>query len=376
MKQNKIFSISKLSSYNKKKILIINKSIFFPRNSLKNFTSIPETSYNSKNSFDYIIIGGGSAGCVLLNRLSENPLNKVLLIEAGKSDSGNIDSWKIKMPSALTYNISNRKYNWDYKTEPQKNLGNKSLIWPRGKVLGGSSSLNAMCYIRGNALDYERWNEVVPGWGYKNCLPYFKKAQTHQLGGSEYMGNSGPLYVSRLTVNNKLFEDYINAGIDCGYKYTEDLNGYRQEGFGPMDATIKNGIRCSTSVSYIDPIKNKRNNIEIKCETLVNKILFEDHVKSKPGNKKAIGVEIINNKTNEVKRIFANKEIIVCAGAINSPQILMLSGIGDSKDLESLGIDIVYDIPEVGKNLQDHLEIYLQYKCKSPLTINRVKLIC
>lgn len=339
---------------------------------LKNFPIFNFNSSTKDSNYDYIIIGGGSAGCVLLNRLSENPDNKVLLLEAGKNDSGNFDSWKIKMPSALTYNISTTKYNWAYTTEPQKHLSDRRLIWPRGKVLGGSSSLNAMCYLRGNALDYERWSEVAPGWEYKNCLPYFKKSQTHQLGENEYRGGNGPLHVSRMTVNNTLFEDYINSGIDCGYAYTEDLNGFRQEGFGPMDATIKNGVRCSTSLAYVEPIKNKRDNIEIKCETFVNKIIFENGTKSKNGNKKAIGVEILNPTTNEVKTIYAQKEVIVSAGAINSPQILMLSGIGDVKELETIGIDAIQDLPEVGKNLQDHLEVYLQHKCKNALTINKV----
>lgn len=334
--------------------------------------------YEAKK-FDYIIIGAGSAGCVLLNRLSENPNLNILLIEAGKRDTGYFDSWKIAMPSALTYNISNEKYDWNYKTEPQVNLGNRRLTWPRGKLLGGSSSLNAMCYIRGNPLDYERWSEVVPEWGYLNVLPYFKKAQTHQLGENEYRGGNGPLYVSRIQSNNKLFDGYINAGIDCGYSYTEDFNGFKQEGFGPLDATIKNGIRCSSSYAYLREIENRRRNIQIQSEAIVTKILFTDDFERQSNKigecfsgKKAIGVEVFYTKTQQTNKIYVNKEVILSGGAINTPQILMLSGIGYHEELDKLGIKVLHNLPEVGKNLQDHLEVYLQHKCKEPLTLSTV----
>ena len=281
------------------------------------------------------------------------------------NDRGNLDSWKIHMPAALTYNISSDKYNWNYNTEPQANLNQRKLVWPRGKVLGGSSSLNAMCYVRGHALDFERWAEEASGWDYKYCLPYFKKSQTHVLGEDEYRGGSGPLYVTRSNMKNRLFENFINAGIELGYPYTNDMNGYQQEGFGPMDATIHTGKRWSASTAYLSNIKHRKN-LEIKCNSFVEKIIFDS-------NKNAIGVEFLNG--NELKKIYANKEIILSGGAINSPQLLMLSGIGNSEDLEKLGINPVHHLPDVGQNLQDHLEVYLQYECKNPITLTSVLLI-
>lgn len=319
--------------------------------------------FSEKTAYDYIIIGGGSAGCVLASRISEIPSNSVLLLEAGHSDRGKLDSWTIQMPSALTYNVSSEKYNWNYKIEPQKEMNNRSLIWPRGKVLGGSSSLNAMCYVRGNPGDYEKWSTIAPGWDYANVLPYFKKAQNHKLGENDYRGGSGPLNVTRCQTNNPLFESYINAGLEKGYCYNDDMNGYKQEGFGPMDATVHNGRRCSTSYAYIHNIL-RRPNFQVKCDSFVNKIIFDN-------NKTAIGVEVANN--NQVKKIFANKEVILSGGAINSPQILMLSGIGNSVELDSFGIDTIHHLPEVGENLQDHLEVYIQYECNSPITLKDVR---
>jgi choline dehydrogenase len=333
----------------------------------KKFNTINDRSHSTP---DYIIIGGGSAGCVLANRLSEDPNTKVLLIEAGHNDKWKMDSWKIHMPAALTYNIANEKYNWNYLTEVQKNLKNRKLVWPRGKVLGGSSSLNAMCYVRGNALDYDRWAEQLPGWEYKNCLPYFKKAQTHEFGENEYRGGSGPLLVTRGNTKNELFENFINAGIDCGYSYTDDMNGYKQEGFGPMECTINKGLRWSTSTAYIKPIKHRRN-LEINLNSYANKIIFDN-------NKNAIGVEISQKDylgNEKIINLYSNREIIVSGGAINSPQLLMLSGIGNEEELEKIGIKAIHHLPEVGENLQDHLEVYLQSECIHPITLVKVKII-
>ena len=344
------------------------KNIKKVSNTLKKL-QIMKYKFSTSKKYDYIIVGGGSAGCVLANRLTENSQNTVLLLEAGHSDRGKVDSWTIHMPAALTYNISSEKYNWNYTTEPQDFLNKRQITWPRGKVLGGSSSLNAMCYVRGNALDYERWASVAPGWEYKNVLPYFKKSQTHELGENEYRGGSGPLYVTRCNTKNPLFETFVSAGMEKGYPQTNDMNGYQQEGFGPMDCTVYKGERWSSSTAYLTNIVKLRKNLEINCDTMVKRVLFDNN-----NDKTAIGVEIFKNN-KETTKIYANKEIIISGGAINSPQLLMLSGIGNSEDLDKVGIETIHHLPEVGQNLQDHLEVYVQYECKNPITLKDVKKI-
>ncbi|KAF1333693.1 Choline dehydrogenase, partial [Globisporangium splendens] len=313
--------------------------------------------------YDYIIVGGGSAGCVLANRLSADPSNKVLLVETGPSDRNKWDSWKIHMPAALTFNLADDKYNWYYYTEPQKNLDNRRLPWPRGRVLGGSSSLNAMVYIRGHAHDYDDWQASgAEGWSYADCLPYFRKAQTHELGPDDYRGGDGPLNVSRGNQKDQiLFKKFIEAGIQAGYPYTEDMNGYQQEGFGWMDMTIHKGCRWSAATAYLHPATSRKN-LTVITDTFVNKVIFE--------GKKAVGIDTENNKNKTKTQVRAAKEIILSGGAINSPQLLMLSGVGDAKHLKDVGIPVVQHLPAVGQNMEDHLDLYIQYKCKKPITLH------
>ena len=309
-------------------------------------------------TFDYIIVGAGSAGCVLANRLSENPKHKVLLLETGGSDK----SIFIKMPTALSIPMNTDKYAWQFNTEKEPYLNNREMHCPRGKVLGGSSSINGMVYVRGHAKDFDEWEaHGAEGWNYQACLPYFQKAETWYKGNDAYRGGNGELGVNNGNeMKNPLYTAFIKAGEQAGYDITSDYNGKQQEGFGPMHMTVKDGVRSSASREYLDPVKSRKN-LTIVTGALVTKVVLEDKV--------AKGVEyVVNGKT---KTAAASNEVILSAGSIGSPHILQLSGIGDKDILEKAGVDVKHHLPGVGQNLQDHLEFYFQYKCKQPITLNR-----
>ncbi|WP_366556121.1 choline dehydrogenase [Aquibaculum sediminis] len=309
----------------------------------------------SAKNYDYIIVGAGSAGCVLASRLSEDPDVSVLVLEAGPKDR----SIFIHMPAALAYPLANDKFNWYYNSEPEPFMDGRSLYCPRGRVLGGSSSINGMAYVRGHARDYDRWGQHgLPGWNYADCLPYFKRAQSHELGPDDYRGGEGPLQVSAGKMENPLFKAWVEAGRQAGYAVTEDMNGHRQEGVGRMDMTTHKGRRWSAAMAYLYPAM-QRPNVTVESGVLTLNLMFE--------GQRAVGVEIARGNERETLR--ASREVIVSSGAINSPQLLQLSGIGPADRLRELGIEVVQDLPGVGENLQDHLEVYVQHACTQPISL-------
>ncbi|MDC9500461.1 choline dehydrogenase [Pseudoalteromonas sp. Angola-18] len=309
------------------------------------------------NTYDYIIVGAGSAGCVLANRLSEDTNNKVLLLETGGSDK----SIFIKMPTALSIPMNTDKYAWQFHTQPEPYLDNREMHCPRGKVLGGSSSINGMVYVRGHAKDFDEWQQHgANGWDYQSCLPYFKKAESFYLGENAHRGGTGPLGVNNGNeMQNPLYTTFIKAGVEAGYAHTDDYNAAQQEGFGPMHMTVKDGVRSSASREYLDPVKS-RSNLTVITGALAQKVILE--------GKKATGIEYTVNGT--LKTAHATKDVVLSAGPIGSPHILQLSGIGDKAILEEAGVEVKHHLPGVGQNLQDHLEFYFQYKCKQPITLN------
>jgi len=307
------------------------------------------------DQYDYIIVGAGSAGCVLADRLSADGTNSVLVLEYGGSDRSVV----IQMPSALSIPMNRARYNWQYETEPEPHLGGRRMQTPRGKVIGGSSSINGMVYVRGNPMDFERWREEgAAGWGYADVLPYFRRAETREEGGDGYRGDEGKLHTKYGPLGNPLHAAFLKAAEQAGYPLTDDINGGQQEGFGRMDMTVHKGRRWSAANAYLKPAM-ARPNLKVVTHALASHVLFE--------GRRAVGVAYAQGGTEH--RATARREVILSGGPINSPQLLKLSGIGPAEELRALGIPVVHDLPGVGENLQDHLEFYFQQECTQPVTL-------
>ena len=305
--------------------------------------------------YDYIVVGAGSAGCVIANRLSANPDNRVLLLEAGGRDT----NYLFRLPMLMGKLMHSGIYNWNYYTEPEPHLAGREVYWPRGKVLGGSSTINGMIYVRGNPADYDGWARLgLPGWSYADVLPCFKRSEGHTDRDDPYHGRTGELTVRRSRASNAMYDAFIEAGQQAGYSYTDDFNGERQEGFGRYDFTIRRGKRCSAATAFLKPAA-KRKNLKVIANALTRRVVFSgtraDGVEYQAGGKLAFAG--------------AEKEVILSAGVVNSPQLLMLSGIGDSEELGRHGIPVVHHLPGVGKNVQDHVDCCLVYELNQPVSL-------
>lgn len=306
--------------------------------------------------FDYIIVGAGSAGCVLANRLTSDPSNRVLLLEAGPDNT----ALSLKVPAAMLSNLKSTRHNWAFQGEPEPELNGRKIQHDRGKTLGGSSSINGMVFIRGHALDFEGWRQAgCPGWGYADVLPYFKRMESYSRGGDEFRGAAGPLHVHRADPRDPLTLAFLKAGEEAGYPVSDDLSGHRQEGFGVAERTVFNGERWSAARAYLDPVR-RRSNLTIQTRSQVQHVVFD--------GSKAAGVAY-RTRGGNTAIAYARREVILSAGAVGTPHLLMLSGIGPAGHLADIGIDLRHDLPGVGQNLNDHPDFVLKFRCKQPVSL-------